>query len=119
MNQISLADADSLISKLLTERIPVLGHFISSSGAEARIDGFIDSKNSNGTVVISTSGPPLKTEQGFFRFWLAGHRTSIWYGESREISDELRPLAERVGNCALIFNITEFNEKVLLFFSVD
>jgi len=118
MTQISLAEADALISKLLTERVPVHGQFRSPSGAEARISGFVDSKNSDGTVVVSTSGPPLKPDKGYFRFWIAGTETSIWYGEKRELPDNLKPLAGDFGESALVFEILEFNERAALFFTI-
>jgi len=120
MRHISLADADLLISKLLTERIPVAGRFTSSSGAEARIKGFIDSKNTDGTIVVSTSGPPLKTDQGYFRFWITGYQTLIWYGETREIdNEEQRRDAEKLGKSILIIEIAEFAEKAHLIFTID
>lgn len=118
MPQISLADADALLSKLLTERIPLHAHFLSPSGAEARISGFVDSKNSDGTVVFSTSGPPLVADQGYLRVWIAGARTSIWYGEKRELPDNLKPLADKFGDAALIFDVLEFNERAALFFTI-
>jgi hypothetical protein len=118
MPQISLRDADSLIDKLLTERIPLHAYFTSSSGAEARISGFVDSKNSDGTIVVSTSGLPLKADKGYLRFWVAGSETAIWYGEKRELPDDLKPLADTFGESALTFDIREFNERALLFFTI-
>jgi hypothetical protein len=118
MAQISPTDADALLSKLLTERVPLHAHFRSPSGAEARISGFIDSKNSDGTVVISTSGPPLVAEKGYLRIWIAGSRTIIWYGEKRELPDNLKPLADKFGDSALAFEISEFNEWAALFFTL-
>jgi hypothetical protein len=118
MPQISLSDADALLSKLLTERIPVHAHFRSASGAEARISGFVDSKNSDGTVVFSTSGPPLVADKGYVRFWIAGVRTLIWYGEKRELPEHLKPLADKFGESALVFDILEFNERAALFFTI-
>jgi hypothetical protein len=118
MPQISLSDADALLSKLLAERVPLHAYFRSPSGAEARISGFVDSKNSDGTVVISSSGPPLVADKGYLRIWIAGARTSIWYGEKRELPDNLTPLADKFGDSVLVFEISEFNEKAALFFTV-
>jgi hypothetical protein len=116
--QILLSDADALLSKLLTERVPLHAHFRSASGAEARITGFVDSKNSDGTIVISTSGPPLVAEKGYLRIWIAGFDTSIWYGEKRELPDNLKPLADVFGESALVFDVREFNERAALFFTI-
>jgi hypothetical protein len=118
MPQISLKDADALLSKLLTERVPLHAHFRSPSGAEARISGFVDSKNSDGTILVSTSGPPLIAEKGYLRFWTAGGRTSIWYGEKRELPESLKHLADKFGESALVFDITEFDERAVLFFTI-
>jgi hypothetical protein len=116
--QISLKDADALLSKLLTERVPLHAHFRSPSGAEARISGFVDSKNSDGTVVVSTSGSPLVADKGYVRFWVSGAETSIWYGEKRELPDDMKHLADKFGESSLVFKISEFNEWVGLFFTI-
>ena len=118
MAQISLTDADALLSKLLTEKIPLHAHFISSSGAESRISGFVDSKNSDGTIVVSTSGPPIVADKGYLRFPVTGVGTSIWYGERRELPDKLQPLANKFGDSSVVFEIPEFKERVLLFFTI-
>jgi hypothetical protein len=45
MAEISIVVAEDLISKLQSERIPLHALLKMSSGADARISGFVDSKN--------------------------------------------------------------------------
>jgi len=57
-------------------------------------------------------------DKGYLRFWITGAETSIWYGEKRELPDNLKHLADKFGESALVFEISEFNERVLLFFTI-
>jgi hypothetical protein len=103
MDQISPPEAESLISKLLTERTPVRVHLKSASGTETDITGFIDTKTIKGGIVISTSGSPLKPELGFLTVRPFDSVYEIWYGEKRELPDDLKRLADKFGESALVF----------------
>jgi hypothetical protein len=118
MAQISLSDADVLLSKLLVERVPLHAIFVAPSGAECRISGFVDSKNSDGTVVVSSSGPPLIAEKGYLRFFISRPGTLISYGEKRELPDDLKLFADKFGESELTFETSEFDERVALFFTI-
>lgn len=117
MPQISLSEADSLLSKLLSEHIPVVAHMGSNSGAEARIVGFIDSKTTEGVITVSTSGPPIDVDKGFLVFRLR-EPCVISYGEKRESPESLKRFADKVGESVLIFFLPDLNERLDLIFTI-
>ena len=58
-NEISLAEAGRRLNKLMAESIPILAFFVSESGADAHLYGFVDSITAEGGLVISsTQGMP-------------------------------------------------------------
>jgi len=58
-NEISLDEAGRLLYKLMTESIPVLAFFVSESGADTHLYGFVDSITDElGLVISSTQGAP-------------------------------------------------------------
>lgn len=118
MPRISQSETEELISKLLAERIPVRAHLKSSSGAEANISGFVDSKTSVGTVTVSSSGPPIKVEEGFLVFRPFDRPCEVWYGEKRELPEALKPVADKLGQSALVFDFPSFDERLALFFTI-
>jgi hypothetical protein len=119
MQQISLAEAELLLDKLLSERTPVRCIFKSSSGFDALTQGFVDSKTPGKGVVVSTSGPPIDVEKGFVRFRPFNDRSLAWYGEKRELPEEDRAdVSESFGESALTFTFPEFNERLHIFFTI-
>ena len=118
MPEMSLRDANALLDKLIAERVPLHVHFRSPSGTEALVSGFVNSKASDGTVVVSTSEQPLVSDKGYLRFWVAGVDTSIWYGGKRELPVDMPHLADKFGESVLVFEISEFDEWVAFFFTI-
>ncbi len=117
MSQISPSDAEALLGKLLTERIPLHAHFRSPSRVEARISGFVDSKTVANGLVISSSGPPIDVDRGYLRIFFSD-AWSCWYGEKRELPPEMQPLADKFGESALILKSLESNEQLVIFFTL-
>lgn len=111
-------NADSLISKLLSDRIMVQAYFKSPSGAEARISGFVDSKTVKGGILISTSEPPLIPELGYLVSRPFDSACDIWYGEKRELPEEHKNITDTYGESFLSFNFRAFNDWFALHFTI-
>jgi hypothetical protein len=78
MAEILIVVAEDSISMLLNERIPLHALLKTSSGAEARISGFVDSKTAMNGLVISTSGPPLVAEKGYLKARPFDNECVVW-----------------------------------------
>lgn len=115
MNQVSLEEAEGLLGKLLTERIPVQAHFASPSGARVRISGFIESKTTQKGVTISTTGSP---ERALLVVQPFTSSCDIWYAEKRELSEDEKPIADKYGESSLMFRFRESGEQLDLFFTI-
>src|SRR5690242_9079457 len=89
MAQISALEADALLSKLLTEKVPLLVFFKSRS-LEVNLPGFVDSKTEADGVCFSVSGPPIDVSKGFLRVVGFNRPCDFWYGEQRELSEDRR-----------------------------
>jgi hypothetical protein len=119
MAQISPLEADSLLSKLLTERIP-LKAFFKAPFVEVQIPGFIDGKTAEDGVLISESGPPIDVRHGFLRVSGFERRCDFWYGEQREVSEEVRKIASArdVGESVLVIRFLDTDEVLALYFTI-
>lgn len=118
MSQISLLEAQDLIHKLLTERIPLRTFFVSPrTGTEIAIPGFVDSLV-KGKLAISVSGPPLDNSKGWMRIPMAERDCAAWYGDKREFPEELRFAAETEGDSVLRFDFPDTGDILTLFFTV-
>jgi hypothetical protein len=116
--QISLSEAEGIVSKLLLERTPVHALFLSPSGAQTRISGFIDSKTHENGLVISTSGPPLDAERGYLVVRPFDQECEISYGEKREFPKVAQHLADKYGESALVMIFPKSGEWLGLFFTI-
>ena len=137
VGRISLAEADALVGKLSSERIPVHTYFKSSSGSEARMLGFVEYRTPHGEfflvsgdptarnlardgLMVTTSGPSLVPGEANLSLRSFHSRCEIWYGDKRELPEEQKHLAEEFVECALslCFMFPDFNECLALFFSI-
>ena len=117
MAQISPVEAESILNKLLNERVPLHAFFKGAFSAEARISGFVDSK-AEGRVTVSSSGPPFDAEQGSYLSVLFNDGCKVWYGEKRELPAPLRHVSERYGESALTIESPDSDEWLALFFTI-
>jgi hypothetical protein len=118
MSQISLPEAVDLLSKLLSERVPLIVFFRSRTLAEARIAGFVDSLTRDSGLVISASGPPIEVERGYIRVRPLEAGCVFWYGEKRELPVQFQDLADVYGESVLSMTFPEANEVIVLFFTL-
>ena len=137
MARISLAEADSLIGKLSSERIPLHAYYKSSSGSEARIFGFVEYKAAKNEfihvlgdptarslvhdgLIVSTSGLSLVPRQAYMSLRPFDSRCEIWYGEKQELPKEQQHLADKFEDSALFlcFTFPDFDDCFALFFTI-
>jgi hypothetical protein len=118
MAEISMEVAEDLISKLLNERIPIHALLRTSSGAEARISGFVDSKTALNGLVVSTSGPPLVAEKGYLKARPFDNECVVWYGEKRELPKNQQHFADAYGESVILIQFVQFNETLVLQFTI-
>lgn len=118
MSQISLRETTDLLGKLLSERVPLVAFFASRSGVRVKLRGFVDSITRDNGLVVSVSGPPLDDERGYIGARPFDGNCTFLYGEKRELSGELQPLADQYGESALIVRFLDFGEELALFFTI-
>jgi hypothetical protein len=119
VSQISALEADDLLGKLFSDRIPLRVLFVSSSGTRVTMPGFVDSKTRVNGVVISVSGPPIDSARGFLNFRRFDENCEFLYGETRELSEEMRKeIPDRDGESALMIRVLDLNEVLVLFFTL-
>ncbi len=118
MSQISLPEAADLLSKLLSERVPLIGFFRSQAGAEIRISGKVDSCTRANGLVVSVSGPPIEVERGYIRVRPFDKECVFLYGEKRELPEQFRDLADTYGESTLVLTFPAFKEALALFFTI-
>jgi hypothetical protein len=119
MSQISLSAARDLLSKLLSERIPLRALFVSPSGVRSLMPGFVDSISQHNGLGISESGPPIDVTRAFFNLRPLIECT-FWYGERRELAEEIRASLP-VGSddeSALSIRLPQSEEVLTLFFTI-
>lgn len=107
MSQISLSEANDLLSKLLKEKIPVHVASVSSEGMTANLTGFVDSICNENGVTISASGPPIVVSRGYVTFRPHDVPCIITYGEQREMPHEVRQkLTRKYEESCLVFTFS-------------
>lgn len=117
MAQISPSEAADLMSKLLSERVPLVA-FFRSPFAEARISGFVDSATNAGGITVSVSGPPIDVKRGYIAVRNLERLCECWYGEKRELPESLRDLSDKYGESVLAIRFLESKETLGLFFTL-
>jgi len=118
MSQISLSVMDDLVSKLLSERIPVLAFLSTSSGIRVRMPGFVDSKTNSDGIIVSVSGPPIDVERGFLNVPPIREECDFWYGEQRELPKSLRYFGDLFGESGLVIRFLDSKDTFALFFTL-
>jgi hypothetical protein len=118
VSQISQPEAADLLSKLLTERVPLSAFFVSRSGARVSLPGFVDSITHDNGLAISVSGPPIDALRGYINFFPFDRDCEFWYGEKRELPEDLRPRLTTRGESALMFLLPDSGERLALFFTL-
>lgn len=117
MSQISQPETVDLLSKLLTERIPVRAFLVSQTGTRSTLSGFVDSVTRDDGLIVSRTGPPIDVSQGYIAFFPFDCDCEFWYGEVRELPAELRPTTATRGESALLFRIPS-GDRLSLFFTL-
>lgn len=118
VSQISLREAADLIEKLLSERVPLRGFFVSPSGTRIVLPGFVDSATSEHGLVISVSGPPLDASKGWMNVRPFDRECEFEYGEKRELPEEIQSLSETYGESCLVIRFLDCGELFVLFFTL-
>ena len=117
MAQVSKREGLDLLSKLLDERVPVLAFFKSFPlGARVLMPGFVDSITITKGLSISLTSPPLEARRGCINFPpRVITECEFWYGEKRELPEEVREATDNPNESALVLRIGE--ESLTLFFT--
>jgi hypothetical protein len=117
---ISFSDARDLLSKLLTERIPLRLLFISPTRARVFMPGFVDSISDSNGLGISTSGPPVDAKLAYFNFRPFDNPCTFLYEEKRELPEDVRASISTglEDESVLTMFLPDSGEKLFLFFTV-
>jgi hypothetical protein len=116
MAQISVDDTSDLLTKLLSERVPLVA-FFRSPFFEAKTPGFVDSITKEDGVTISVSGPPVDASKGYIFVRSPNRPCDCWYGEKRELPESLKHLSDTFGESILVIRFPESEETLALFFT--
>ncbi len=117
MSQISLAEASDLLQKCFSEGMRLAAFFITRSGARVRLDGFLTGAKAKEGLFVTTR--PLPDAGGDWinvRPFGEGD-CDFWYGEKREVPEELREFASNLGESALIIDFLRTGERFCIFFT--
>jgi hypothetical protein len=114
MSQISLEDADLILDKLISERVPLVAFLSTPSGLYAKLSGFLDSKTDEVGLVISVARPP---SAGVAYFEVPAAKCEFLYGEVREFPELQKDFADKYGESALIVRFPRTGELLRLFFT--
>jgi hypothetical protein len=117
VSQISQPEAVDLLDKLLTEHVSVEAFFFSRFGT-GMLPGFVDSVTRDNGLVISVSGPPIDVSRGYLHFSPFDGGCAFWYGEKRELPDDLKDRTEARGESVLLFLLQGSGERLMLFFTL-
>jgi hypothetical protein len=119
MSQILQAETADLLSKLMSERIPVQAFLFSKAGTRVSFFGFVDSITRDNGVLISASGAPIDLSRGYFNFLPFDRGCEFSYGETRELPEELQlSLKDTRGKSCLMFFFPKLGDRFALFFTV-
>lgn len=115
---LSIEEARDLLNKLFSERIPVLAFFSSPTGAQARLNGFIDSITRDGGLVVSVTRPPSQGA-GFIGFPIFDRDLEFSYEDVRVLPEAMREefIAEHSEDSVLAIRDLETEELLALFFT--
>jgi hypothetical protein len=116
MAKISPLEASDLISKLLTDRTPLLA-FYRTDFVEIKMQGFVDSATKDG-ITVSVSGPPIDVKRGYISVRHIDRLCDCWYGEKRSLPESWNILGDEYGESVLAIRFLESNERFSLFFTI-
>jgi hypothetical protein len=118
-NEVSLLEASDLLTKLLTESIPVLAFYKSADGSETILRGFVDSITAEaGLLVSGVKGEPGASST--LSVPLPGDRLGadcrFGYEDKRVIEESRREgLAAKYGDTALVIFLPSGSRLSLMF----
>jgi len=117
MAQISPLEASDLISKLLSEHIPLVA-FYRTDSVEIKMRGFIDSATQAEGITVSVSGPPIDIERGYLSVKQIDRLNECWYGEKRSLPESWNILGDEYGESILAIRFPTSGETFSLFFKI-
>jgi hypothetical protein len=110
-NIVSSDIANDLLSKLMSERIPVHALLTLPSGSQAKIFGFVTECSVEKGFTISEDRPQSPAS-GFILIPLEGIHTEVSFGDEREA------LVPKFGNATLVIRFLESGEFLVLIFTL-
>jgi len=116
-NVISNQDAMLLVSRLLSERVPVTAQYFSAGGTRIILAGFVDSTSLANGIIISPSRPP-SNKDGFMMVPFEGRAFEFSYCDRRELPAGFEELANEVGDTVLAARFTNPVETFALTFTL-
>ena len=106
-NVISSDDAASLLSKLLSERVPVHALLIFPSGTRVVFSGFVDSVTPQTGIVLSVARPP-SDGPATISVPIFDRECEFGYADARELPEKGREeLVQRYGDAVLSFRFID------------
>jgi hypothetical protein len=115
-NVISSAEAHDLFGKLISEHIRVTAAYLSATGAQALLSGFVDSVSARSGIVVSATQPISESER--ISVPLAGRNAEISYCDRRELPPGAESLATKVGDTVLLIRFLDDGETFFLTFTL-
>jgi hypothetical protein len=117
-NIVSSDIANDLLSKLMSERIPVHALLTLPSGSQAKIFGFVTECSVEKGFTISEDRPQSPAS-GFILIPLEGIHTEVSFGDEREAPPKDREtLVPKFGNATLVIRFLESGEFLVLIFTL-
>jgi len=114
---ISLKEAQDLLNKLFSEHLPVVAFFVSPTGTQMRLNGFVDSITRDNGLVIAAGSPPSQGS-GFIRVLIFDRDLEFSYGDVRVLPEGMREeFAEKHGDSAFAISFLDSDELLALFFT--
>ncbi|MGD0402486.1 MAG: hypothetical protein ABSB66_04755 [Candidatus Acidiferrales bacterium] len=114
-NTIAAEDARLLFDKLISENVPVIAFFRSTTGMKVLMSGFVDSVTDKNGVVLTASKPVLKAS-GFMSVPTFGRDVEFSYCDAREMPVAMAGVSTKIGNTVLLLNFVEPLESLFLTF---
>jgi hypothetical protein len=114
MSQTSSSEAADVLSKLMTDHLPVHG-LSTSESVRVKITGFVHSVSPS--LTISISRPPLDN-RGWITVRPFDRPCEFSYDEKRGAPERDRNLAHEFGKSVLVMRFPDRDEALTLFFTI-
>jgi len=119
LNNISGDEANSLISKCMSEHLAVLLYVKSASQMQVIFPGYVDSVTVAAGLIISASSPPTN-KTGYICVPIFNRPAEFSYGEKKELpSAVLSTLDSGMGESCLAIKFLDTGDFIAVIFTVD